>query len=42
MEKKIDSFKFILAFCERYESIEPDENSLDFGDLLSKIDNSCR
>ena len=56
IEKKIDIVKFIMAFCERYESIEkvadvlkskrvllsPDENSLDFGDLLSKIDNCCK
>ena len=56
LEKKIDSFNFRIAFCERYESIEkvanllesnrvllsPDKNSLDFGDLLSKIDNCCQ
>lgn len=55
-EKKIDSFKFRIAFCERYESIEkvadllksnrvllsPDKNSLNFGDLLAKIDNCCK
>ena len=55
-EKKIDSFNFRIAFCERYESIEkvadllksnlvllsPDKNSLNFGDLLSKIDDYCK
>ena len=55
-EKKIDSFNFRIAFCERYESIEkvadllksnrvllsPDENSLDFGDLLSEIESCCK
>ena len=55
-KKKIDSFKFRIAFCERYESIEkvadllksnrvllsPDKNSLNFGDLLSKIDDCCK
>ena len=54
--KKIDSFNFRTAFCERYESIEkvadllksnrvllsPDKNSLNFGDLLSKIDDYCK
>ena len=56
IDKKIDSFNFRIAFCERYESIEkvadllksnrvllsPDKNSLNFGDLLSKIDNCCK
>ena len=56
IDKKIDSFNFRIAFCERYESIEkvadllksnrvllsPDKNSLNFGDLLSKIDNCCQ
>ena len=56
IDKKIDSFNFRIAFCERYESIEkvadllksnrvllsPDENSLDFGDLLSEIDSCCK
>jgi len=56
IDKKIDSFNFRIAFCERYESIEkvadllksnlvllsPDKNSLNFGDLLSKIDDCCK
>lgn len=56
IDKKIDSFNFRIAFCERYESIEkvvdllksnrvilsPDKNSLNFGDLLAKIDNCCK
>jgi hypothetical protein len=56
IDKKIDSFNFRIAFCERYESIQkvadllksnrvllsPDENSLDFGDLLSEIDSCCK
>ena len=56
IDKKIDSFNFRIAFCERYESIEkvadllksnrvllsPDKNSLNFADLLSKIDGCCK
>ena len=56
IDKKIDSFNFRIAFCERYESIEkvadllksnrvllsPDQNSLEFGDLLAKIDDCCK
>ena len=56
IDKKIDSFNFRIAFCERYESIEkvadllksnrvllsPDKNSLNFADLLSKIDDCCK
>ena len=56
IDKKIDSFNFRIAFCERYESIQkvadllksnlvllsPDKNSLNFGDLLAKIDNCCK
>lgn len=56
IDKKIDSFNFRIAFCERYESIEkvadllksnrvllsPDKNSLNFADLLAKIDNCCK
>lgn len=56
IDKKIDSFNFRIAFCERYESIDkvadllksnlvllsPDKNSLNFADLLSKIDSCCK
>jgi hypothetical protein len=56
MERKIDSFNFIIKFEERYDSIgkvadllqsnrvflSPDENSLDFADLLSAIDSCCK
>ena len=56
INRKIDSFNFRIAFCERYESIEkvanllesnrvllsPDKNSLNFGDLLEKIDSCCK
>jgi len=56
MEKKMNTFDFRNAFCERYTSIEqvadvlksnkvllsPNQKSLEFGDLLAKIDNCCQ